>query len=128
MNKLIFGTWRFSTVLLACVVLGASSTHGQQTAEQYIPIGHSPGISGKYSYIGNIVSVDRRARTISVQDRGVLRAIEVTNETRIWLDRSKIRRENILADYDDCEVGRRIEVMYSGDDKKSAGWIKIESG
>ena len=127
MNRLIPGSRGIRLMMLACVIFACPAAYGQQSAEQYIPIGYSPGVSGKYSYIGPIVAVDRNAHTITVEDRGELRVIKVTEQTHIWLDRSKTRRENRDADYADCEVGRMIEVKYSSEDQKSADWIKIES-
>lgn len=127
MKRRIPGNRYISTLVLWCVILGAPAVHSQQVAEQYIPIGYSPGISGKYSYIGPIVAVDRDAHTISVEENGERRVIKVTGATRIWLDRSKRRRENRVASEDDCEVGRKVEVMYRSDDRNAAAWIKIES-
>ncbi|MGI9204715.1 MAG: hypothetical protein ACR2Q3_11940 [Woeseiaceae bacterium] len=127
MNRRIPSNRLMSVVVLWCFILGAPTGYGQQIAEQYIPIGYSPGVSGKYSYIGPIVAVDRDAHTISVDENGQRRVIKVTGVTRIWLDRSKRRRENRVASEDDCEVGRMIEVMYLTDAKESAAWIKIES-
>lgn len=127
MKSLTLDRRNISAALLAWLMCIALSAQAQQATEQYIPIGQSPGVSGKLSFIGPIVAVDHAARTISVDDRGEMRVIKVTENTRIWLDRSKVRRENKSAEYDDCEVGRRIELRYLGDDKTSADWIKIES-
>ncbi|MCZ6500322.1 MAG: hypothetical protein O6844_07530 [Gammaproteobacteria bacterium] len=127
MNKRNLGTQIIKSLLLVCMIWSVSPANGQQTTEQYIPIGYSPGVSDKYSYIGRIVAIDRKARTISVESRGVVRIIKVTAETRIWLDRSKARRENLLADYVDCEVGLKVELMHVRDNEDVADWIKIES-
>lgn len=127
MNVRNLGIISISALLFLCVTAVVSPTYGQQTTEQFIPIGKSPGISEKYSYTGAIVAIDRAARTISVEDNGEIRIIKVTTETSIWLDRSKIKRQNQLGGYDDCEVGRRIEVKYTELDKNVAEWIKIES-
>lgn len=118
---------RFVTVLLLCAALVLPVAKGQQTTEQFIPIGKSPGISGKYSYIGKVVAVDEDAHTIDVEsDRGT-KTIRVTDNTRMWLDRSKVKRTNPSASYADCQVGVTVEVMYLHDDKATADWIKIES-
>ena len=127
MNKRNLGTQIIKSLLLVCMIWSVSPANGQQTTEQYIPIGYSPGVSDKYSYIGRIVAIDRKARTISVESRGVVRIIKVTAETRIWLDRSKVKRENLEADYVDCEVGRKVELMHVRDNEDVADWIKIES-
>ena len=113
--------------LLTVSLAATNVVYGQQTTEQYVPIGQSPGISDKFSYVGNIVSVDRDAHTLTVEsDRGT-KTIRVLSKTRIWLDRSKVKRTNIAASYSDCEVGRKVEVMYDHDDQDVADWIKIEA-
>jgi len=116
-----------AAALLTCPFLGPTMTYGQQTTEQFIPIGHSPGISNKYSYIGSIVAVDREAHTIVVESNRGMRTIRITPNTRLWLDRSKIKRASLTASYSDCEVGRTVEVMHVHDDENVAAWIKIES-
>lgn len=113
--------------LLICPFLGPTMTYGQQATEQFIPIGYSPGVSNKYSYIGSIVAVDREAHTIDVQSNRGMRTIRVTPRTRIWLDRSKIKQTNLVGSYSDCEEGRKVEIMHDPDDENVADWIKIES-
>lgn len=120
-------TWRGVVFTLVCAVVCSPATHAQQSTEQFIPIGYSPGISDRYSYVGEILAVDRDARTVSVEDDGVRKAIRVTPETRIWIDRSKRRRASLNGEYTDCKVGRRIEVKYREDDSAVAEWIKIEA-
>ena len=121
--------YRLSLAILfiSSLILGSTLSIGQQTTEQYIPIGKSPGISNKYSYIGSIVSVDEEARTIVVESNRGNKTIRVTPTTRLWLDRSRKKRTNIEASYSDCEVGRQVEVMYDHDDHNVAVWIKVES-
>ncbi len=118
---------RIATILLAIAVAATPVANSQQTTEQYVPIGQSPGISGKYSYIGNIVAVDKDANTLTVQGERGTKTMSVPPNTRIWLDRSKAKRTNIDATFEDCEVGRKVEVMYDHDDNEVAEWIKIEA-
>ena len=120
-------TARLCKALLLCAVLVSPVAMGQQTTEQFIPIGKSPGISDKYSYIGTVVAVDPDIRTIDVQSNRGTRTIRITEDTRLWLDRSKARRTNPKASYADCKVGVTVEVMYVHGDKDTADWIKIES-
>ena len=116
-----------SASMLIFLALASSLAVGQETTEQFIPIGKSPGISGEYSYVGVVVAVDTEAHTIDVQsDRGT-KTFRVSKKTRMWLDRSKARRSNPEASYADCEVGVTVEVMYLHDDETTADWIKIES-
>lgn len=114
--------------LLVSPFLGTSLIHAQQTTEQFIPIGYSPGISDKYSFIGIIVDVDQETHTIVVDSNRGERAIKVMPMTRIWLDRSKSKRTNTVGSYGDCEVGRKVEVMHAHDNESVADWIKIETG
>jgi hypothetical protein len=118
---------RLCKALLLCAVLVSPVAMGQQTTEQFIPIGKSPGISDKYSYIGAIVAVDSDSHTIDVQSNRGTKTIRITENTRLWLDRSKTRRTNPKASYADCKVGVTVEVMYVHGDKATADWVKIES-
>ena len=122
----------FTGILIAATLLmfpflGTSLIYAQETAEQFIPIGYSPGISDKYSFIGKIVDVDQETHTIVVDSNRGERIIKVTPVTRIWLDRSKWKRTNTVGSYSDCEVGRKVEVMHDHDNESVADWIKIES-
>lgn len=114
-------------ILTSIALLGAPVIEAQQTTEQYVPIGQSPGVSNKYSYIGKIVEVDRVAHTITVESERGTKTIGVKPTTRLWLDRSKVKSTNTIASYSDCEVGRLVEVMYDHDNQAVADWIKIES-
>ena len=123
-----FTGFLIAATLLMSPFLGASLIHAQQTTEQFIPIGYSPGISDKYSFIGIIVDVDQETHTIVVDSNRGERAIKVMPMTRIWLDRSKSKRTNTVGSYNDCEVGRKVEVMHDHADESVADWIKIETG
>ncbi len=110
----------------------APDAHGQQTTERYIPVGQSPGVSGVYSDIGQIESVDASNRTVTVSAPEGARTITVTEETSIWLDRSELRLTNETGSMADLRPGRRVEVKYADEDtKETAAWIKVvvtESG
>ena len=110
----------------------APKAHGQQTTEQYIPVGQSPGVSGVYSYIGQIEAADASNRTITVSGPEGARTIRITEETSIWLDRSELRLTNQTGRLADLQPGRRVEVKYSDEEtKETAAWIKVvvtESG
>ncbi len=128
MNRFDKARTLLSAALLLWAIFASVLAHSQLTTEQFIPIGQSPGISDKHSAIGSIVAVDRAAHTIEVQSNRGRKTFSITPATRIWLDRSKILQSNQLGTYNDCEVGRRIEVMRARDDEAVADWIKIESG
>ena len=108
------------------VLFLAANANAQETTEQFIPVGQSPGISGTYSYIGEIQAVDAQARTVTVAGPEGARTIKVTDETRIWLDRSQQRQSNTVGDMSDLQTGRRCEVKYTDyDTKEEAAWIKV---
>ena len=111
------------TVLLLLAL--APVALGQRTTERYIPIGKSPGLSGKRTYMGKVGTADATARTIG----GASWNAQVTERTRIWLDRSKLGLTNIAGTFDDLKPGRVIEVKYAGKGKNSgpAEWIKVEA-
>ena len=114
-------------LVVALLLGGFAAVSAQQTTERYIPIGASPGVSGEYSYIGEIVAVDMSRRMLTVEDEAGRHTIRVTEETRIWLDRSRRRQAALEGGYEDCEVGRRVEVMHTRDDPMVAEWIKVET-
>ncbi|MFI5404002.1 MAG: hypothetical protein ACHQ1G_13770 [Planctomycetota bacterium] len=112
-------------LLVALGVLAAPRAQGQKATERFIPIGKSPGLSGKRTYMGKIGTVDADGRTIG----GKTWSATVTDRTRIWLDRTKLGLSNTKGTVKDLKPGAVIEVKYEGREKKTSGpaeWIKIE--
>lgn len=118
---------RKALFLLAVGVLAAPQAMGQRAAERYIPIGKSPGLSGKRTYMGRIGTVDAKGRTIG----GKSWSATVTDRTRIWIDRSKLGRSNTAGTLADLKAGCAVEVKYVGMARgRSSGpaeWIKVEA-
>ncbi len=113
-------------VLIVGMLLLASDAYGQQATERYIPVGKSPGISAKYSYIGQIERVDSENRTIVVAGPEGSRTITVSDATKIWLDRTQGRLSNQRGGMSDLQPGLRVEVNYVDNEKKErADWIKV---
>lgn len=127
MTQFILTRYSIAASLLFCALIGSSVSYGQQYTEQFIPIGQSPGISNKLSYIGNIIEIDRAANTLVVKSNQGTKTIRVISSTRFWLDRSKIKQPSLVASYNDCKVGSRVEVKHDRNDSNTADWIKIES-
>jgi len=117
----------YLTIFVMLAVGGLSAVDAQQTTERYIPIGESPGVSGAYSYIGEIVAVDMSSRRLTLEDESGRHTMRVTDETRIWLDRSQRRLAALEGSYEDCQVGRRVEIMHMNDDPMVAEWVKVET-
>ena len=115
---------------MALVLVCAGPPAGAQKAtEQYIPIGQSPGLSRKYTSIGPIAEVNVRDQTVTIADPGGARTVRITEKTRIWLDRSKIKQPNLRGLFADLQKGRLVEVKYLDVDRRQiADWIKVEVG
>lgn len=127
MTQFILTRYSIAASLLFCALIGSSVSYGQQYTEQFIPIGQSPGISDELSYIGNIIEVDIAANTLVIESNRGTKIISVTASTRFWLDRSKIKQPSLVASFNDCKVGSRVEVKHDRNDSNTADWIKIES-
>ena len=112
--------------LIVGMLFMASEAYGQKATERYIPVGKSPGISGKYTYIGQIERVDPENRTIVVTGPEGNRTITVIDATKIWLDRTQGKLSNQRGGMGDLQPGRRVEVNYVNYEKKEqADWIKV---
>ena len=112
----------------ALVLLCASShAHGQKATEQYIPIGQSPGVSEKYyATVGKIADVNPQEQTVTVADPAGARTVKITEKTRIWLDRTKLKQTNVPGRFADLQKGRRAEIKYADERREIAEWVKVE--
>ena len=119
------------TVLFAAIalaLLGQSFAHGQRETERYIPIGQSPGASGKSTRIGTVQGVDPGARSFALAAPEGSTTVQVPAGTPIWLDRSRQQRTATGGGFENLQAGRRVEVGYP--DAGRAGrvlWVKVEA-
>lgn len=114
------------TGIAAVLILGLGSPgiSAQVTTERYIPVGQSPGLSGVSTFIGEIQSVDDLTCTVGNADE--TRTIELTAETRVWLDRSSLRQATATGTASDLVLGRTVEVKYQDEEvRERADWIKV---
>lgn len=110
-------------------VLLAASTAGlaQKTTELYIPIGQSPGLSGKHTVIGKIVQVNAPYNTLTMADATGTYSVSMASGSRIYLDRSKAGLPNSQGALSDCNVGDPVEVKFVDNARsKPAEWIKVQ--
>ncbi len=115
-----------SALAAAVCIFGVSALQGQESTEQFIPIGKSPGMSGMYSMIGEVVSVNTQDRTVVVRNDEGSRTIRITDDTRIWLDRSQLQQAATTGSVADLQVGRTVEIKYVDyEAKENADWIKV---
>lgn len=111
---------------------GASTPSAQQMTEQYIPIGQSPGLSGKYTVIGKLQSVNAREQTCAVAGATGALNVKITERTKIWLDRSKLQQANLRGTFADLRPGATVEVKAEGHQRGAssgpgpAEWIKVQ--
>lgn len=104
----------------------APKAAAQQTTEQFIPVGKSPGLSDTYTYIGEIQASDSSSVTMTREGAGGPYVVTIDADTRIWLDRSKIRRTAGYGLLEDLVVGRTIEVKFRDPEShEHAEWIKV---
>jgi hypothetical protein len=112
-------------------VLAASAAFAQRATERYIPIGQSPGLSGKHTVIGTISAVDAKGRTLTCSYEAATITMKVTDRTKIWLDKSQVKQSNLAGSFTDCMAGRRMEAKYVNNDRRAGAeveWIKVQVG
>ncbi len=117
-----------SGIAVAVALLGAiSHAHGQKETERFIPIGQSPGVSQKQTSIGEIAEVDAAGRSVTVAEQAGRRTVKITDKTRIWLDRTRLKQANLTGSFTDLQKGRRVEVKYEDPARREvADWVKVE--
>ena len=100
-----------------------------KAAERYIPIGQSPGVSHKFTVVGKIEAVNTGLRSVTVASPSGNLTIEIPNDARIWIDRSKLKRTNLNGGFTDFMAGRTIEVEFVDPNRKRVvDWIKVDTG
>ena len=117
--------------LLGLVLLLAALTipvQAQKLTEKYIPIGQSPGLSGKFTVIGKVEDLNVEGQCITVLDANRKSyTVLCTEKTRFWLDRSAVDKPNQDGALRQCQMGRRVEVKFRDNDPaKPAEWVKVQ--
>ena len=106
----------------------ATAAQGQQATERFVPIGQSPGQSGKTTSIGTVQSVDMQARSVTLAAaEGRVISLTWTDRTRIWLDRSRQQMGALKGMASDIQIGRRVEVQPDKKDAAQVEWIKVDT-
>lgn len=127
MAYLIFDRMQRLRCWLLVLLLAAPTVAAQQTTERFIPIGQSPGISGKLSMLGTVHAFDASSGNLQVDGTDGRKTYRLTAQTRIWIDRSATRQASLVGDRGDLASGRLVEVMHRRDDPQLADWIKLEA-
>ena len=119
---MLFGKTGLIIALLS-LLCSIPLAHGHKATEIFIPLGQSPGLSSKYTYVGKIDDIDKQQRTINA---GGL-TVKITDTTKVWLDLTKLKRTNQVGSFADLKQGQRVEIKYLDPDRKQvAEWVKVE--
>ena len=114
-------------VIVVVALAGVSEAFGQQATEMYIPIGQSPGVSGKSTLLGTIESVDPGKRMLTVSGPAGTRKFQIADRTLIWIDRSAQKQRNQTGTLADLQRGRKVEIKPDeGAGQAVAKWIKVQ--
>jgi hypothetical protein len=115
------------TTIICFLIIGAFSVQAEKETELYIPIGQSPGLSGKYTVMGKIDQVDPKNQTIKMSGPSGSYSVKLTRDTSIYLDRSKAQLPNTYGTLADCNTGDTVEVKFEDNShNKPVEWIKVE--
>ncbi len=117
------------SIILVLIFCWASfEAYTQATTEIYIPIGQSPGVSGKYSIIGKIEAINLNDSTVTIiQDAGSKVNVKITPGCTIYLDKNKLKMSNKKGYCANIKPGMRTEAKYK--DNKPGNkleWIKVQ--
>ncbi len=119
---------RMISIGVTIILVGVTSyAFAEKATEVYIPIGKSPGLSGKYAVYGKIDRVDYQNKTITMSNSSGSYLVTVTERTMIFLDRSKVKLTNSYGTFADCKKDMMAEVRFADDSQaKPAEWIKLQ--
>ena len=100
--------------------------HAQKETEVFIPLGKSPGVSGKYSMICKVEMVKTNDSIMTIRQESGVMNLKMTEQTKIYLDKSKLKLQNKKGVLADIKPGMTMEVKYV-DNKPSnpVDWIKL---
>jgi hypothetical protein len=118
---------------MALALAPARAADAQAATEIYIPIGRSPGLSRVHTVIGTIERVDEgsgEGHTMVVVSQGRSWTLRMTSSTRVFIDRSALRRPNGYGGHEDCRAGALVEVKpqaVGGNQVAACEWIKVRA-
>jgi hypothetical protein len=120
-------------ILFVAIIVGLvgvlSQALAEKTTELYIPLGQSPGVSGKLTVIGKIERVDAQNSTLTLSNASGSYNVQVSESTKIYLDRSRLNQKNGYGALADCKKGMSAEVRFVNDERgRPAEWIKLQLG
>jgi len=118
------------TLLLAALLAGAGTPSlAQKATEIYIPLGQSPGLSGKHTLMGPIESIDVSDRSMNVAGPGGTPVkVRPGPQAQVWLDYSRLKQSNRKGSYTDYRKGLMVEVKFHDNDRQAGvvEWVKVQ--
>ncbi len=115
-------------IILTTILCWASyGIYAQKETEVFIPLGKSPGVSGKYSVMGKVGTVNTVDSTITIAQDATNKTIKITAGTEIYLDKSKLKLTNKKGSFADIKEGLMVEAKYKNN--KPDGlieWLKVQ--
>ncbi len=113
--------------ILIIMMVNVPITAAEKATELYVPIGQSPGLSGKYAAAGRIEQVNYQKNTLTMSSGSGTYTVKVSERTRYYVDRSKAGQTNRYGSFSDCKQGMMVEVRFEKDERnRPAEWIKLE--
>lgn len=112
------------SAFLCCMVYNMQA---QRATEVYIPLGKSPGLSGKYCTMGKVETVNAATAVMTIKQGTEMKTCKITAGTEIYLDNSKRKLPNKKGSVADIKQGLMVEVKYK--DNKPDGlieWVKVQ--
>lgn len=119
---------RWRTLLLAagllCVLAAAQA---QEMTERYIPVGAYAGMTDWRTILGTLEGIDPAGRKVTLRIGSQMQTFRVTDDTRIWLDRSRLGQTTVDGALAELPPGLKAEVRVVGASAPStARWIKVQ--
>ena len=109
------------------LLIAAATADGHEMTERYIPVGAYPTLRGPDTMIGTIAAADVSAGAVTIAADRVTRRYRITKDTRIWLDRSLLKKPTADGSLADCKAGMKAEIKGAGPEKPDeARWVKVQ--
>lgn len=99
----------------------------QKSTEMFIPVGQSPGLSGKYTVLGTVENFNAQDSILTLSTDAGNKVIKIKGQPKIWLDFSKLKSPNKNGTLNHVQIGLLVELKYTANKIDSTtDWIKIQ--
>ena len=114
-------------VIVSILMCCSLSSLAQKSTELHIPIGKSPGVSGKYSTLGTVENINLQDSTITIATESTSKTIELKGRPDVMLDYSDLKQPNKMGSLHAIPRGALIEVKYQQNEPgQPIDWIKCK--